>query len=242
MPTEGVASNSRPRRSIEEALRDNEEGFRFIADQLPNLVCMSDTQMQCIWVNRTRLEFTGRSMHQEMGSGSLESAHPDDVELLLKIYGEAFAQRKPFSVEYRLRRHDGEYRWFLTAAHPLFDEQGEFKGYLSSALDISDQKALLDALLLSEARVRTAIERSLHPIMLHAEGGEIIMLSDSWTDLSGYSLEEIPTTKDWVEKAYGISREKPGRYSAGPTRQSQPAARAYSKSGPRVEMSATGTS
>jgi len=177
---------------------------------------MSDTQMQCIWVNRTRLEFTGRSMHQEMGSGSLESAHPDDVELLLKIYGEAFAQRKPFSVEYRLRRHDGEYRWFLTAAHPLFDEQGEFKGYLSSALDISDQKALLDALLLSEARVRTAIERSLHPIMLHAEGGEIIMLSDSWTDLSGYSLEEIPTTKDWVEKAYGISREKTGEIFSRP--------------------------
>jgi diguanylate cyclase (GGDEF)-like protein/PAS domain S-box-containing protein len=193
---------------LAKALKERDANFHFTMDQIPGHILVTDADNQCIWVNKKRLEFTGRSIQQEIGKGWLETIHPDDLDICLKIYSEHFEQRKPFTFEYRLRRSNGEFRWMLDAGQPRYDEHGNFMGYIYAALDISEQKTLLDALLHSEASVRTAIERSLHPIMLHAEDGRVIMLSQSWTDLSGYSIEDIPTTAAWVENAYGIPPEK----------------------------------
>ena len=78
-------------------------------------------------------------MEQEIGNGWAEGVHPDDMQRCIEIYCSAFNARRPFEMEYRLRRHDGEYRWMCDRGAPRFAD-GEFMGYVGSLVDISNQK------------------------------------------------------------------------------------------------------
>jgi PAS domain S-box-containing protein len=78
-----------------------------VADDAPVMIWMSGTNKACSWFNRQWLEFVGRRMEQVIGSGWTENVHPDDFSSCLQVYTSAFDERRPFSMEYRLRRHDG---------------------------------------------------------------------------------------------------------------------------------------
>ena len=106
------------RRRVERELRESEERFRLMADTAPVLVWRADTNNQCDFVNRPWLEFTGRSMNQEMGNGWAEGVWPDDREACLHTCVSAFEARRPFTMEFRLRRADGAYRWVLDTGVP----------------------------------------------------------------------------------------------------------------------------
>ncbi|MDB5034909.1 MAG: rpfC [Chlorobi bacterium] len=120
----------------EDALRDSEEQFRHMADQAPVLLWISGTDMLRTWFNKPWLDFTGRTMEQEYGDGWAEGVHPDDYRRCLDIYTTSFAARRGFTLEYRLCRHDREYRWMLDSGMPLRDRGGEFTGYIGSCVDI----------------------------------------------------------------------------------------------------------
>jgi len=128
------------RRCAEQALRESEARFHVMADSAPALIWMSDTTKECIWFNRPWLEFTGRTMEQEVGSGWAEGVHPSDLQRCIEIYGSAFDSRESFQMDYRLRRHDGEYRWILDHGIPRFGPDGTFTGYIGSCIDITDRK------------------------------------------------------------------------------------------------------
>src|SRR5207344_1474280 len=85
---------------VERALRESEERFRLMADTAPVLVWRSDPDKQCDFVNRPWLEFTGRTVAQELGNGGSESICPDDLDRLLRTDAAAFDAREPFHVEY----------------------------------------------------------------------------------------------------------------------------------------------
>jgi PAS domain S-box-containing protein len=123
-----------------EALREREARFRELADAAPVLVWTSGTDALCDFFNKPWLEFTGRTMEQELGHGWAEGVHPDDFDRCLEIYLSSFEAREPFRMEYRLRRADGEYRWVLDSGVPRFTESGTFTGFIGSCIDISDQK------------------------------------------------------------------------------------------------------
>jgi two-component system CheB/CheR fusion protein len=144
----------------QDALRESERRFAAVSDTSPALVWLSDTDKNCVWFNKTWLDFTGRSMEEEYGFGWAEGVHPDDLERCVAIYTEAFDARKPFSMPYRLRRADGVYRIIQDDGQPRFDENAQFMGYIGSCLDISDQVELEERLRLSEERVHT-LERKL---------------------------------------------------------------------------------
>ena len=138
----------------EEGLRTSEERFRTTADNAPVLIWIADATKACVWLNRPWLEFTGRAMAQEAGDGWADGIHPDDRAHALATYATNVDARRPFSMEYRLRRHDGEYRWLLDTGHPLSGPGGEFTGFIGSCVDITDRKAAeatlaRDALLLA---------------------------------------------------------------------------------------------
>src|SRR6185369_8744636 len=101
----------------------------------------------CTWFNKPWLEFTGRSMEQEIGNGWAEGVHPEDFDRCLNVYETCFDQRKPFRMEYRLRRHDAAFRWVLDHGTPLYGPDGSFTGYIGSCIDISDRKKAEEALL-----------------------------------------------------------------------------------------------
>jgi PAS domain S-box-containing protein len=123
-----------------EALRESEERFRHMADTAPVLVWMSGVDKLCNYFNKPWLEFTGRTMEQELGNGWTQGVHPDDFQRCLDTYVNAFDARQDFRMEYRLRRFDGEYCWVLDTGIPRFAPGGSFLGYIGSCIDISDRK------------------------------------------------------------------------------------------------------
>ena len=126
--------------AAEKALRESEQNYRTLADNGRALIWTSDTDKLCNYFNVPWLEFTGRTMEQEMGNGWAEGVHPDDFERCLDIYTGSFDKRERFSMEYRLRRHDGEYRWLLDDGAPRYDSNGQFIGYIGYCLDINERK------------------------------------------------------------------------------------------------------
>ena len=119
---------------------ESEELFRTMADYAPVLLWMAGRDKLCTFFNQGWLAFTGRSLEQEIGDGWAQGVHPADMDRCLETYHSAFDEHRPFEMEYRLRRHDGEYRWVLDRGAPLFASNGEFMGYVGSAVDITEHK------------------------------------------------------------------------------------------------------
>ena len=147
------------------AIREREERFRVMADAAPVMVWMSGTDKLCTWFNKAWLEFVGRPMEQELGNGWTENVHADDFERCLQIYSSAFDARQPFSMEYRLRRYDGEYRWLRDDGIPRFEAKGTFAGYIGACMDITDFKHAEQGLRESEQRFRIALGHT--PILVY---------------------------------------------------------------------------
>jgi PAS domain S-box-containing protein len=135
-----IAAVMEQRNAVQSALQDSEKRFRYMADSAPVLLWMSGTDKLGVFFNQGWLKFTGRTLEQELGSGWIEGVHPDDRQHCLDICHTTVDTREPFEVEYRLRRHDGEYRWVLDGGTPRFAPNGEFLGYIGSAIDITDRK------------------------------------------------------------------------------------------------------
>src|SRR4029077_12773272 len=110
-------------------------------DAVPGMVWVADSDGRRTYFNSSWLEFTGRTMQQELGDGWTAGVHPDDLQQCLDTYRSSIQSRIPFKMEYRLRRANGEYRWVLSHGKPRFGEEGALRGYVGSCLDISDQKS-----------------------------------------------------------------------------------------------------
>jgi PAS domain S-box-containing protein len=165
IPSLFVAVLSRERRQsnklLHEAyvtLRESERRFREMADSAPVLIWMSRADKLCTYFNRGWLEFTGRTLQQELGNGWVAGVHPEDLDSCLNVYLSSFERRIPFEMEYRLRRHDGEFRWVLERGIPRHSRDGEFLGYLGSAIDITERKLTEKALRRSEELYREVVE------------------------------------------------------------------------------------
>ncbi|NEQ76645.1 MAG: PAS domain-containing protein [Okeania sp. SIO2C9] len=122
------------------ALRESEKRFRMMADSAPVFIWMSGSNSLFNYFNQRWLDFTGRNLEQEVGKGWLEGIHPEDVQHYLENYRVNFYTHQSFTIEYRLRREDGEYRWILNQGVPRFNLNGKFAGYIGSCIDISDRK------------------------------------------------------------------------------------------------------
>ena len=118
--------------------RTRDEQLQLVADSVPLLVWISGTDKRCTYFNKHWLDFTGRPLETEIGDGWAEGVHADDLQECLRTYVGAFDRRDPFVMEYRLRRHDGEYRWVLDKGAPLFDADGSFAGYIGACFDVTD--------------------------------------------------------------------------------------------------------
>ena len=137
---------------------DRNELFRLLADSLPLLVWISGLDKRCTYFNKPWLDFTGRSLESELGDGWADRVHADDLQHCKNTYTSAFDRREPFMMEYRLRRHDGEYRWVLDNAAPLFDPDGSFAGYIGACFDVTEFRRAETERNVASARLRLAME------------------------------------------------------------------------------------
>lgn len=128
------------------AVRENQERFRLVANTAPVMIWMSSPDKLCNYFNQPWLDFTGRPLETELGNGWAQGVHPEDLQSCMDTYTEAFDRHEPFQMQYRLRRHDGEYRWILDIGVPRFEPDGSFAGYLGSCIDITDRKLAEEAL------------------------------------------------------------------------------------------------
>ena len=149
-------------RQWEMSLKEAEDNFRIIADAAPVLIWRAGLDKLCYWFNKVWLDFTGRTMEQEMGNGWAEGVHPDDFQTCLDIYISQFDARQPFRMEYRIKRHDGEYRWILDSGVPIYDAKKNFIGYIGSCIDITDRKTTEDELKRSNADLQRFAEVTAH--------------------------------------------------------------------------------
>jgi len=141
----------------EASLLESETRFGRMADAAPVLIWMSGPDKLCTFFNKAWLEFTGRTMKQELGKGWTEGVHPDDLQDCLKTYVHGFEARESFFMEYRLRRRDGEYRHITDTGVPRYGSKGTFRGYIGACVDITDMVEKERALRESEARMNLAL-------------------------------------------------------------------------------------
>jgi PAS domain S-box-containing protein len=152
-----------------ETVQESERRFSLVANTAPVMIWMSGPDRLCNYFNQPWLEFTGRPLEAELGNGWSEGVHPQDLKNCLDIYMRAFDLRESFKMQYRLRRHDGEYRWVLHMGVPRLNPDGVLVGYIGSCLDVTDHKLAEDALSQMGRRLieaheeeRTWIARELH--------------------------------------------------------------------------------
>ena len=186
-----IFANVLARRRAEAALREGEARFRLMADASPFMIWMAGPDKGCTYFNKGWLDFTGRTAEQELGEGWAEGVHPDDLQRCLGTYVQAFDAREKFSMEYRLRRHDGEYRWIWDIGVPRVVSGGHLEGYIGSCIDITERKRLEEEFLRQRdelthfARVTTMgeltaslahdLNQPLGAILSNAEAAELLL-------------------------------------------------------------------
>ncbi|MFA6920881.1 MAG: PAS domain S-box protein [Gallionella sp.] len=150
------------RKAAESELLESEVQYRTLADSGQALIWASGIDKLCNYFNQPWLKLTGRSLEEELGNGWSEVVHPDDVAQCLATYLGAFDRRESFSIAYRLRRHDGEYRWIQNDSCPRYNAEGEFIGYIGYGLDITELKQAELSLRESEERYRSLFNMMLN--------------------------------------------------------------------------------
>ncbi len=147
--------------SVQRARSDMETESRSKASThaVPVLIWMAAVDRHSDWFSDTWLAFRGRTLGEELGAGWAEGVHPDDLERCLGIYATCFEAHDPFSMDYRLKRHDGVYRWVLDTGIPRYRDDGTFLGYIGTCLDITERKDLEDRVAEYSRKLRLSDRR-----------------------------------------------------------------------------------
>ncbi|MGE4442308.1 MAG: response regulator [Desulfomicrobium sp.] len=151
-----VLSDINDRKQAEIALAESELHFRALANCGQALIWTSGLDKLCNYFNEPWLDFTGRTLEQELGNGWVEGVHAEDLARCIETYVTAFDRREPFSMEYRLRHAGGEYRWLVDQGTPRFDSRGAFVGYIGHCLDITSRKHMEEELLAAKNAAESA--------------------------------------------------------------------------------------
>ena len=161
----GTTTDIHERRSMEEALRESEAGFRDLADSAPVMIWTTDTRGLVTFVNESWMRFTGTTLAEELGSSWALGVHPEDVEKMLDSWHAALTAREPWEYEYRLMSRSGEYRWVVDRGVPRY-EGDVFVGHVGAAVDIHERILMqqqLREVYEIEHTIAETLQRSLLP-------------------------------------------------------------------------------
>ncbi len=172
------------RENANRQVRESETRFRTVANAAPVMIWMAGTDKLCNFFNKGWLRFTGRTLEQEMGHGWTQGVHPDDLAACVKTYEESFEVRREFTMEYRLRKQNGDYAWILDTGTPRFMADGTFAGYVGSATDIT-------ALKQAQERWRSVVEGASTAMLVADADGKITLVNARTEAVFGYTRAEL---------------------------------------------------
>jgi len=175
---------------IEGQPRLTPDEYAALVEQAPIMIWRAGTDGLCDYFNQRWLEFTGRTMAQEYGNGWAEGVHSDDFQACLDTYLHHFGLRQTFEMEYRLRRHDGAWRWIFDRGVPMFGSDGAFAGYIGSCTDVTARVEAQAALAEAQAREIQTLQ-GLLPLCMFCK--KIKKDTGAWENLDQYIHERSGT-------------------------------------------------
>ncbi|MDO1450391.1 PAS domain S-box protein [Rhodocytophaga aerolata] len=185
------------KKQAQKIIQESEARFRTLADNAPVLLRMTNENHQFYYFNKQWLQFTGRSLKKENDKGWLGCVHGDDKAQVSEALQYAFKKKKSYEISYRLKRKDGQYRWILDNGVPHFDTEGKFKGFISSALDISERKMAEeekqreDAIRSADETFMKALEDVNFAGLRVEKDGTLSFINNYLLNATGYKREEV---------------------------------------------------
>jgi two-component system, LuxR family, sensor kinase FixL len=180
-----IFANALARRRAEQAAQESEARFRLMADSAPVMVWVAGPDGRSTYFNPPWLDFTGRRLEDELDNGWIEGIHADDRARCLTTFRSALVEHRGFTMEYRLRRRDGEYRWVLDQGVPRISRDGELTGYIGSCIDVTALRAARQTLAETDS-LRSAIFGSLYGRVAALDRhGVIVAANEAWTGANG---------------------------------------------------------
>ncbi|CAG0946974.1 two-component system, NarL family, sensor histidine kinase EvgS [Anaerolineae bacterium] len=183
--------NITERKRAEATLVKSRDFYLRLLDKFPNPIWRAGVDGKCNYFNQAWLNFTGRTVEQEMGDGWAEGVHPEDLARCLSTYLEAFNQRQPFEMEYRIRHCDGSYHCILDRGTPFTDLNGKFDGYIGSCYDITERKRAEEQLRQSEKILRTLLNANPESLFLMDLRGTIIAANETMASRLGKQVDDL---------------------------------------------------
>ncbi len=168
-----------------------EQDIRLVVDTIPTLAWSAGPDGLADFFNQRWLDYTGLSAKQALGSGWEVAIHPDDLPRIIETFREALNSVKPFEVEGRFRRFDGEFRWFLFRGSPLRDQSGKVAKWYGTNTDLEERKRAEDALRKTEERWRSVFENSAIGVALTDLNGRFLATNRVYQTIVGYTEEEL---------------------------------------------------
>jgi PAS domain S-box-containing protein len=186
------------RKRAEDALRASEWNLKLSIDTIPALAWSARPDGRADFFNQHYVDFIGLSAEQASGWGWTAAVHPDDVSGLAATWQRIMASEAAGEAEARLRRHDGEYRWFLFRANPLRDEKGNIVRWYGVNTDIEDRKRTEEALRKSERQFRLLVETIPALVWRGTPEGELDYLNRRAVEYLGHTAESLAGGR-WLE-------------------------------------------
>ncbi|OLY92462.1 PAS domain S-box-containing protein [Cnuella takakiae] len=200
-----VTEQVKARQKVQEANKE----LQFVTDTLPQLVWAAEANGYTYFFNKGWLEFTGLPLEAVQGDGWMQSLHPDDLERTHAVWNQALQTGTIYEIEYRLKRFDGKYRWFLTRGTPMQDAHGRILKWYGSTTDVHEQIRAAEALQQSTERFYLVAKATQDVIWDWNLRTDEIWWNEGFKELFGYQAEEIePTVDSWYNRVHTDDKER----------------------------------
>jgi len=144
------------KKTVEAALTWSRYFYINLFEEFPAPIWRSGKDGVINYFNKTWLRFTGREMEEELNGGWIENMHPKDVERFKEVYNKALKEHKPYEIEFRLKRADGEYRWIINDGRPFSNLEDDFAGFIGVCTDVTEKIQVTENLILAKEAAETA--------------------------------------------------------------------------------------
>lgn len=192
---QGFVRDITDRKRLEKALRENEARFRLIAENMSDMIRLTDVHGTNIYVSPSHEKYLGYRPEERTGRHVMELVHPDDIEKVLRVFSRSLKTQSPLKTEYRIRHADGRYIWLETIGDIIYDENGRPQGGIFSSRDVTDRKRLTGEIEKSREQLRLLAAK-----LESSREDERTALAREIHDELGQSLTALKMDLAWLTK------------------------------------------